>query len=128
MPTPTVAPTTFSDHRIFGLDTRGEWRANLYNSPGLPDAGAMYSWTWAPTINQLASRLERLWEQGLSESEWDVLEHLELSMAEEVDCDECAATGVDPGGLSEFEPEECRACHGAKRMSIASVYAPRVAA
>ncbi len=91
----------------------------------------MYSWIWAPTARQLADKLESWNEpsQPLSAQEWDTLEELEASNAEfELDCDECGATGVDPGGLSAFEPEECPACHGAKRMTIAAVYAPRVAA
>jgi hypothetical protein len=118
-----------SDHRVFGFTESGEFRANLYNGAGLPGAGALYSWVVCATFRQLAAKLESWYEQPLTSEESDVLELLEVANEEyEIDCDECAATGIDPGGLSAHEPEECPACHGAKRMSIATVYAPRVAA
>ncbi len=121
--------TTFPDHRIFGFDQRGQLRANLHNSHASHAPGALYSWTWAPTVEQLAGKLSDFWEQPLSDDEFEVLEQLEASNTEfELDCDQCNATGVDPGGLSAVEPEECPACHGAKRMTIAGLYAPAVAA
>jgi hypothetical protein len=129
MPITQATTTTFPDHRIFGLDQRGQLRANLHNSAASRAPGALYSWTWAPTVKQLAGKLSDLWEQPLSDNEFEVLEQLEASNSEfEIDCDECLATGVDPGGLSAVEPEECPVCHGAKRMTIASVYTPGVAA
>jgi len=129
MPTTQASTTTFPDHRIFGFDSRGQLRANLHNGPDSHAPGALYSWTCAPTSGQLADKLAAFWEQEISAEEFEVLEQLEAANAEfELDCDECAATGVDPGGLSEHEPEECRVCHGAKRVGFATIYAARVAA
>ena len=129
MPTTQASTNTFPDHRIFGFDQRGQLRANLHNSPASHAPGALYSWLTCATVDQLASKLADQWEQPLSENEWNAIEQLEASNAEfELDCDECGATGVDPGGLDAREPEECRVCHGAKRMTIAAVYAPGVAA
>ena len=118
------------DFRIFGFDEQNRLRANLYNGPGHPEAGAMYSWVWASTSSQLADELEEYWEQSLSESEWDALEQLESCTAEpspfiaevEIDCEECGGSGVDPGGLNAYEPEDCRVCHGTKRMTITRNY------
>jgi hypothetical protein len=129
MPTTQASTPTFPDHRIFGYDQRGQLRANLHNSAASHAPGAFYSWVTCTTVDQLASKLADQWEQPLSDDEFEVLEQLEASNAEfELDCDECQATGVDPGGLNPHEAEECPACHGAKRMTIAAVYAPGVAA
>ena len=129
MPITQASTTTFPDHRIFGFDHQGQLRANLHNGLTSHAPGVLYSWVWAPTSGQLADKLARLWEQPLTEDEWEAVEQLEAANSEfELDCDECAATGIDPGGLNPYEPEECPACHGAKRMTIATVYAPRVAA
>lgn len=123
------ATTTFPDHRVFGFTVTGQIRANLHNSSASYAPGAMYSWIVCATVDQLAHKLAQQWEQEISDAEFETIEQLEASNAEfEIDCDECLATGIDPGGLSEHEPEECRVCHGAKRMSIATAYAPRVAA
>jgi hypothetical protein len=114
----------YPDHRIFGFTELGQLRANLHNGPDSFAPGALYSWLTSPTVDQLASKLADQWEQPLSEDEFDVLEQLEASMAElELDCDDCGGSGVDPGGLNAYEPEECRMCHGAKRMTLADVYA-----
>ena len=118
--------SNYPDHRIFGFDELNRLRANLYNGPGHPEAGVMYSWVWASTSSQLAYKLAGQWEQPLNEDEFDVLEQLEASNGEaspftaevKIDCEECGGTGVDPGGLNAYEPEDCRVCHGAKRMTI----------
>lgn len=129
MPITKASTTTFPDHRIFGFDPRGQLHVRLFHGSGLPYAGALYSWTSASTISQLANKLADLWEQPLTDVEWELLEELEAANSEfEIDCDECAATGINPGGLSAVEPEECPVCQGAKRMTIASVYTPGVAA
>jgi hypothetical protein len=82
MPTTQASTPTYPDHRVFGFDQRGQLRANLYNGPELPEAGAMYSWTFAPTSRQLADKLANVWEQPLVDAEWDVLEQLEASNSE----------------------------------------------
>jgi hypothetical protein len=119
------------DQRIFGFTVTGQIRANLHNSPASYAPGALYSWLTCATIDQLAHKLES-WNddpQPVTEEEFDTLEQLEAANAEfEIDCEDCGATGVDPGGLSASEPEECPACHGAKRISLAAVYASMVTA
>lgn len=104
------------DHRIFGFTEIGQLRANLYNGAGLPYAGALYSWVWAGTSRQLASKLAEQWEQPLSEGEWDVIEQLEADTeAEPMVCEDCGGSGRDPGGLNPFEPEDCPSCGGSGR-------------
>jgi hypothetical protein len=118
------------DHRIFGFQIDGQIRANLYNGAGHPEASVMYSWVWADTSSQLAYKLAEQWEQPLNEDEFDALEQLEASHTEsapfiaefEIDCEECGGSGVDPGGLNAHEPEDCRVCHGAKRVTITRNY------
>ena len=115
-----------NDYRIFGFDEQNRLRANLYNGPGHPEAAAMYSWVWASTSSQLAYKLAEQWEQPLSEDEEAVLSELvQFSpfVAEiEQDCEECGGSGVDPGGLNAFEPEDCPVCHGTKRQTVTRNY------
>jgi hypothetical protein len=100
MPTTQASTTTFPDHRVFGFDQRGQLRANLYNGPGLPHAGALYSWTFAPTFGQLADKLAKIWEQPLSDDEFEMLEEFEASNAEPR-CSTCNGANVA------MEPYEC---------------------
>jgi hypothetical protein len=119
-----------NDHRIFGFNELGQVRANLYHGSGRPYAGAMYSWLVCSAPKQLVSKLADQWEQPLSEEEFDVLEQLETSSAEpspytaesEIDCDECGGSGVDPGGLNAYEPEDCPVCHGTKHQTVTRNY------
>jgi hypothetical protein len=121
---------TVPDFRVFGFTPEGQLRANLYNGPGLHCAGSLYSWLVCSTDRQLAHMLAEQWEQPLDESEWDALEQLETSNAEaspfmaeiEIDCEECGGSGVDPGGLNAYEPEDCRVCYGSKRQTITRNY------
>ena len=117
MPTTQASTTTFPDHRIFGFNELGQLRANLYNGTGLPDTGALYSWTWASTSRQLAHKLAEQWEQPLSDSEFEVIEQLEAETEAEhtIDCEDCGGTGVDPGGLDAHAPEDCTSCGGSGR-------------
>jgi hypothetical protein len=106
------------DHRIFGFDAQNQLRANLYNGPGHPEAGAFYSWVWAAESSQLAHTLAEQWEQALDAEEWDTIEQLEAAETEaelSITCEECGGSGVDPGGLNANEPEDCRVCHGSGR-------------
>jgi len=116
------------DHRIFGFQLDGQLRANLYNGVGLPDAGKMYSWAWAPTSEQLSNQLAKLWEQPLSEDEWYVIEELEAADDEfEMACDTCGGDGRDHGSLHAFEPEDCPSCHGTGQESYVPMLTRRPA-
>jgi hypothetical protein len=119
-----------NDHRIFGFNELGQVRVNMYHGAGHPYAGAMYSWLVCSGAKQLAYKLADQWEQPLSEDEWDVLEELEHPDVEfspyttesEIDCDECGGSGVDPGGLNAYEPEDCPVCHGTKHQTVTRNY------
>ncbi len=93
MPITQASTTTFSDHRIFGFDQYGQIRANLHNSPASHAPGAMYSWLTCATVDQLANRLAALWEQPLSQDEFEVLEQLEASN-DEPRCSLCNSANV----------------------------------
>jgi hypothetical protein len=97
-----------TDYRIFGFDEQNRLRANLYNGPGHPETGVMYSWLVCATSSQLADKLAEQWEQPLTEVE--------------IPCDECGGSGVDPGGLNAYGPEDCPVCHGSKRQTITRNY------
>lgn len=111
MPITQASTTTFPDHRIFGIDGHNRYRANLYHGSGHPCAGSLYSWVTAHSEQALANTLAEQWEQPLSEEEFDVLEELEGETLE-VSCDDCGGSGVDIGGLSAYEPENCHSCNG----------------
>ena len=123
MPTTQASTTNFSDHRIFGFDLRGHIRVSLFNGPGCHAPGARYSWVISTTPRQLAEKLARQWEQPVSNDEWDAIEQLTDSMNNvEVPCDDCGGTGVDAGGLDPLQAEQCRTCHGAQHVTLASLY------
>jgi hypothetical protein len=135
MPITQASTPDFSDHRIFGYDLSGQIRVSLFNGPACHAPGQRYSWTWAPTARELAGKLERLWEQPVSDDEWEAIEQLEASMNEvEVSCDDCGGTGIDAGGLSAHEPEDCRSCGGSGQETVPALVgfgspdpAPRIA-
>jgi hypothetical protein len=124
-PSPTVP-----DHRIFGFTQEGQLRVNLHNGPGLPASGALYSWLVCATSRQLAHKLAELWEQPLTEDEFDVLEQLETSNAEttpftaevNIPCEDCGGDGRDRGSLNPHEPEDCPSCHGTGREKLTRNY------
>jgi hypothetical protein len=125
--------TETADHRIFGFTELGQLRANLYHGAGLPYAGTRYSWVVAPSERSLTNKLAEQWEQPLSEEEWETLEALQ-GEAIEVTCNDCDGRGVDPGGLSAYEPEDCRSCGGSGRETVPALVgfgnpasAPRIA-
>src|ERR1700733_7542665 len=100
-----------ADHRIFGFTEPGQLRANLYHGTGLPYAGALYSWVWAATSEEIADKLAEQWEQPVTYSEFEVIEQLEAE-AVPMSCDTCGGTGRDPGSLNPIEPEDCPSCNG----------------
>jgi hypothetical protein len=121
------------DHRIFGLDLQNRYRSNLHHGAGHPYVGQMYSWVVAPSERSLTNKLAEQWEQPLSEEEWETLEALQ-GEAIEVSCNDCDGLGVDPGGLSAYEQEDCRSCGGSGRETIPALVgisspasAPRIA-
>jgi hypothetical protein len=123
-----------TDHRIFGHDVRGFVRVNLYNGEGHPEAGSLYTWLVFSSEREMAHNLIDKWElPALTEDEFLTLEALEGETAE-ISCEECRGTGVDPGGLSAYEPEDCRSCHGTGRETVPALVgfgapapAPRIA-
>lgn len=121
----TVSVSPREDHRIFGLDYRGFWRANLHNGPACPEPGAMYSWVTDADPYALARKLAHIWEQPLSEDEEATLDELEASAYEPIPCDECGETGVDPGGLSATQPEDCPLCLGTTQTTMAAIFAQK---
>jgi hypothetical protein len=40
----------------------------------------------------------------------------------EIDCQDCAGRGYDPGGINHQEAEDCQACHGSGRETILRNY------
>lgn len=121
------------DFRIFGYDQQNRLRANLYYPAGHPYAGAMYSWLVCRSEREMAYKLAEQWEQSLSEEEFEVLEALEGEIIE-VPCEDCGGSGIDAGGISAVESEDCRSCNGTGRETIptlvgfgSSAPAPRIA-
>jgi hypothetical protein len=82
-----------ADHRVFGFTESGHLRVNLHNGLDSQEAGAMYSWVVCATVDQLAGKLEHLWEQPLSDDEFEVLEELEASNSESR-CSRCNGSNV----------------------------------
>jgi len=99
-----------ADYRIFGWDEQGRLRAVLYHGAGHPYAGARYSSAFGATVYVLADKLERIWEQPLSDAEWDAVQWLIDSRAEGV-CQDCAGQGFDVGSIDP-QGETCRTCKG----------------
>jgi hypothetical protein len=124
-----------TDHRIFGYDSRGFVRVNLYNGAGHPEAGSLYTWLVFSSEREMARKLTDQWEQpALSEEEFDTLEQLECSETVDVPCGDCGGSGIDPGGISAYEPEDCRTCHGTRHEAVPALVgfgapapAPRIA-
>ena len=107
---PTSEVTTISaDHRLFGFDAVGRVRANLYHGHGFPYAGSLYSWVMGATVEGLANKLERTWEQPLSDAEWDAVQELCDSYA--AVCATCGGSGADPGAIDPAG-EPCPTCSG----------------
>lgn len=42
----------------------------------------------------------------------------EPSVAADVPCDDCGGTGIDVGGLNEYQPETCQHCQGSGKESM----------
>jgi hypothetical protein len=123
------------DHRIFGFDQQGSLRANLHKGPGHHEAGAMYSWVVADTARQLASKLERRWEQSVTEDEWECIEALEreyrpereaalpFSDYVEMQCEDCGGRGGDGDDPSVgYVGSECPTCSGSGTVTVLRQY------
>lgn len=107
---------------------------NLYNGEGHPEAGSLYTWLVFSSQREMDRKLTDKWEQpALSDDESDTLEALEGETIE-IRCEDCGGSGVDAGGLSAYEREDCSSCHGTGRETVpalvgfgAPAIAPRIA-